>query len=321
MSACTRFVCGASEPVVVGRSLTRTLMLLQPWHPRRNFSIQNNTSSSNTETEAKQYRDRILEASLRKVPQLGWSDEAIGEATREQGLPIALKGLVHGGPSELIFYFLNKCNQQMATIMRKEKKEGKLEGLSVKEVIAKCIRTRLELSSAYVASLPQAVKILSHPSNVSTSLNVLAELSDEICHLTNDRSTNFDWYAKRVVIGGIYSATEVFMLTDKSPNYAETWRFLDRRIEDAIQLAELKDKAETIVGLAATGLFGLFRIAKDTVITTHQTTTSPPTFSTSSSSSSTPTNPSTNHVPASTSSTATTTTTTPSSSSSSSSST
>lgn len=42
-------------------------------------------------------------------------------------------------------------------------------------------------------------------------------LVDEIWHAAGDVATDVDWYAKRAVLGAIYSVTEVYMLTDSSP--------------------------------------------------------------------------------------------------------
>lgn len=42
-------------------------------------------------------------------------------------------------------------------------------------------------------------------------------LIDEICHAAGDEASDIDWYVKRTVIGGIYSTTEIYMLTDNSP--------------------------------------------------------------------------------------------------------
>lgn len=41
-------------------------------------------------------------------------------------------------------------------------------------------------------------------------------LVDEIWHAAGDDASNIDWYVKRTVLGGIYSTTELFMLTDHS---------------------------------------------------------------------------------------------------------
>lgn len=41
-------------------------------------------------------------------------------------------------------------------------------------------------------------------------------LVDEIWHAAGDNGSEIDWYAKRAVLGGIYSAAEIYMLTDGS---------------------------------------------------------------------------------------------------------
>ena len=46
-----------------------------------------------------------------------------------------------------------------------------------------------------------------------------AMLIDEIWHAAGDRTAEIDWYIKRAVLGGIYSASEIFMLTDNSPGF------------------------------------------------------------------------------------------------------
>lgn len=44
-----------------------------------------------------------------------------------------------------------------------------------------------------------------------------AMLVDEIWHAAGDEGSDIDWYVKRSVLGGIYSTTEIYMLTDRSP--------------------------------------------------------------------------------------------------------
>lgn len=41
-------------------------------------------------------------------------------------------------------------------------------------------------------------------------------LIDEIWHAAGDKATDIDWYLKRTILGGIYSTTELYMLTDNS---------------------------------------------------------------------------------------------------------
>lgn len=55
------------------------------------------------------------------------------------------------------------------------------------------------------------------PQNVPSSFKQRAMLIDEIWHAAGDQASDIDWYIKRAVLGGIYSASEIFMLTDNSP--------------------------------------------------------------------------------------------------------
>ena len=42
-------------------------------------------------------------------------------------------------------------------------------------------------------------------------------LVDEIWHVVGDEASDIDCYVKRTVLEGIYSTTEIYMLTDSSP--------------------------------------------------------------------------------------------------------
>lgn len=54
---------------------------------------------------------------------------------------------------------------------------------------------------------------------------------DEIWFAAGDRATDMTWYAKRASLGMVFSATELYMLTDTSPGWEDTWAFLDRRLQ------------------------------------------------------------------------------------------
>ena len=55
------------------------------------------------------------------------------------------------------------------------------------------------------------------PVNVPTSFKQRAMLVDEIWHAAGDSASDIDWYLKRTVLAAIYSTTELYWLTDKSP--------------------------------------------------------------------------------------------------------
>jgi ubiquinone biosynthesis protein COQ9 len=73
---------------------------------------------------------------------------------------------------------------------------------------------------------------MAQPSHLPTALSELSSLSDEIWFLSGDTSVDSSWYTKRASLSAIYAATELFMTTDKSPNFIDTREFLERRFND-----------------------------------------------------------------------------------------
>ena len=79
---------------------------------------------------------------------------------------------------------------------------------------------------------------MAQPSYMPASLHELFLLSDEIWHLAGETAVDSTWYTKRASLAAIYSSSEVFMTTDTSSGFAETQRFLDRRLEDIKAVGE-----------------------------------------------------------------------------------
>lgn len=73
---------------------------------------------------------------------------------------------------------------------------------------------------------------MAQPSHLATAISELSSLSDEIWFLCGDVSVDTSWYTKRASLSMIYAAIELFMTTDKSPDFNDTREFLDRRFED-----------------------------------------------------------------------------------------
>lgn len=62
-----------------------------------------------------------------------------------------------------------------------------------------------------------SVCVQANPVNLPTTIKQRALLMDEIWHAAGDRSSDVDWYTKRAILAGVYSTTELYMLTDISP--------------------------------------------------------------------------------------------------------
>lgn len=82
----------------------------------------------------------------------------------------------------------------------------------------------------------KALAIMAQPSYVPASLKELAKLSDEMWYLAGDKSVDSSWYTKRASLSMVYSASELFMTNDKSPDFVDTHKFLTRRLQDVTAL-------------------------------------------------------------------------------------
>lgn len=174
---------------------------------------------------------------------------------RDVGISPAIVGAFPRKEAALVEFFMDDCLQQLMD--RIDAGEGEqLKNLILSERLAKLVRMRLEMQAPYISKWPQALSIQSQPANVSTSLKQRAVLVDEIWHAAGDTGSDIDWYVKRTVLGGIYSTSEVYMLTDNSPEFRDTWMFVNRRIKDALDLQKTFQEAAYLAEAVGAGMGG-----------------------------------------------------------------
>ncbi|CAG7899599.1 unnamed protein product [Brassica rapa] len=192
--------------------------------------------------EFQEEQARVLSASLRHVARLGWTEEAMMAGSRDVGVSPSIVGSFSRKEAALVEHFMDECLQ---LLVDRVDSGLDLQNLIPSERISKLVRVRLEMQVPYISKWPQALSIQAHPVNVPTSFKQRAMLVDEMWHSVGDGASDLDWYVKRTVLGGVYSTTEIYMLTDDSPaEYRETWEFLDDRVKDAFDLKKSIQEAK-----------------------------------------------------------------------------
>ncbi|EFN81361.1 Ubiquinone biosynthesis protein COQ9, mitochondrial [Harpegnathos saltator] len=212
-------------------------------------------------------KTKILDVSLKFVPDLGWSKQAISagfvvccdilyaECSRKRsrtlrsnvavgaesiGYPGVTHGLFPNGGTALVQHFYSSCNCKLNEILKKEaltiQDDPSRPRKTPEQQIRDAVETRLRMLAPYAKTWPQAMAIMALPPNVPTALANLLTLVDDICYYAGDRSVDFNWYTRRMMLATIYKTTELYMLQDISEDHKETWLFLDRRIKDALQI-------------------------------------------------------------------------------------
>ena len=179
------------------------------------------------------------------------------------------------------------CNREL--VSKLEAMGPEFTSMRVRDKIRTAVRMRLEMVAPYIDSwpqareeprkvadngpnlrdnnpieTPQALAVQAHPRNFSSSARSLLSLVDGIWRAAGDDSKDSNWYTKRALLAGVYTGTELYMLSgefpttlpaserrggpmrkergrsdsaspaDGSPEFADTWEQLDRRIEDVM---------------------------------------------------------------------------------------
>ncbi|PKA62150.1 hypothetical protein AXF42_Ash015034 [Apostasia shenzhenica] len=162
---------------------------------------------------------RVLRAALSHVPKLGWSESAMISGARDVGVSPSIVGSFPRREAALVEFFMDDCLQRLTDRIDSGEE---LNSLILSDRLTKLIRTRLEMQA--------------RPMNLPTSLKQRAFLVDEVWHAAGDQGSDVDWYVKRTVLGGIYSTCEVYMITDRSSDFCDSWNFLEHRVRDAFDL-------------------------------------------------------------------------------------
>ena len=183
--------------------------------------------------ENQDLRDRLLAASLEHVPFDGWSRAAILAGAEELGIEGVLAFNTFADGADLIEAYSRWADRRMLT----ELEALDLEAMKVRERVAAGVRLRLEAVAEDREAVRRGLAFLALPRHGALGLKCLYRTVDAIWYAAGDRSTDYNFYTKRLLLSGVYSSTLLFWLNDSSEDSAESWAFLDRRIGEVLKVA------------------------------------------------------------------------------------
>jgi len=186
-----------------------------------------------SETEA--LRERLIDAAVGHVPFDGWGDKALAAAAQDLAMAPALaRNAFPAGAIEMI-----ECHSRLADRrMVADFEQADKTGLKTREKVALAVRLRLSANTAHREAIRRALTILALPVNAPLATRLLYRTVDAVWYATGDRSTDYNFYTKRMLLAGVYSTTLLYWINDKSPESTETWAFLDRRIGEVMLIPQ-----------------------------------------------------------------------------------
>jgi ubiquinone biosynthesis protein COQ9 len=183
-------------------------------------------------------RSRILAAMLPHVPFDGWTWKSVSRAAKDAGYAEAEAHLAFPeGIREVVTAYSARLDRRMQTAL--DARAAEMVGMKTRERVAFALRLRLESASGEREAIRRLVAFLARPENCGLGTRLLWSSVDAIWRGAGDRSTDFNFYTKRGLLAGVVGATVLYWLTDESEGYADTWSFLDRRIDEVMRIGSL----------------------------------------------------------------------------------
>lgn len=187
-------------------------------------------------------RDRLADAIANEAAFDGWTRTSIRAAARSLNLPAGeVERLFPGGPLDVLAYVSERADQRMVEDLETE---GVLT-LKIRDRIREAIRVRLERHVGNREAARRALALLALPFNGTLALKLLYRTIDAMWYAAGDTSTDFNFYTKRATLAAVYSSTLLYWLNDRSPGSEATWGFLERRIDNVMQIEKLKARVRS----------------------------------------------------------------------------
>lgn len=188
-------------------------------------------------------RRAVLQSALPNIAFDGWCAQVLDEAMADAQVPAAeALDLFPRGVSDLFEFASWSSDQQMLSGLA----GTDLSSQRIREKIALAVRLRIESLADHREAVRKSLAFLAMPGNQLLGARAVGRTVDAMWRGIGDASTDFNFYTKRATLGAVYSSTVLFWLNDDSDGFAETWAFLDRRIENVMQFEKGKAQVKSL---------------------------------------------------------------------------
>jgi ubiquinone biosynthesis protein COQ9 len=135
---------------------------------------------------------------------------------------------------------LEATSESVDAEMEKRLAKLKLAAMPLRGRIAAAVITQLAILKPHKEAVRRAAAHLSLPTNVALGAKLVYRTVDAMWRAAGDVSTDFNFYTKRAILAGVYTATLLHWLADDGADESATDAFLAARIENVMQFEKLK---------------------------------------------------------------------------------
>jgi len=192
-------------------------------------------------------RRDLLAAALTHIPFDGWSAISLNKAARDIGVDAGTAAMAFpGGGGDLLDFFARDADSRMLARVG----ELGVTEMRMRDRIRTVVKTRIDVIAGHKEAERRALSLVAFPQHAALGLKALSRTVDLIWRAAGDTSTDFAFYTKRATLAAVYSATVLHWIADTSEDDADTWAFLDRRIENVMAFEKAKLRVKDKIGSA-----------------------------------------------------------------------
>ncbi|KIN62420.1 RpsU-divergently transcribed protein [Sulfitobacter noctilucicola] len=181
-------------------------------------------------------KQQLLDAALSHVPFDGWSEATFKAAIEDTGVDATVaRAVCPRGAVDLAVAYHHQGDAQMLAAL----KEEDLTEMRFRDRIARAVQLRLQVVTDKEA-VRRGTTLFALPQYAPDGAKLIWGTSDQIWEALGDTSDDINWYTKRATLSGVYSSTVLFWLGDTSEDHSATWEFLDRRVDNVMQIEKIK---------------------------------------------------------------------------------
>ncbi len=192
---------------------------------------------------SKRNLEALLNAVIEDAAFDGWNDETLKSAAKK--LQLSQGEIILAAPegiTTLLKAWADRADLHTANIL----KSTDLSKLKIRERIALGVRTRIEFLKDNKESARRASHAIAAPWRASLGPKLVWNAADTIWAALNDKSTDANWYSKRMVLSGVIATTLSNWLALEEDENNNAWDYLDDRIENVMQFEKAKAKVKQV---------------------------------------------------------------------------
>ena len=184
-------------------------------------------------------RKAVLEEALTQAPFDGWTALMLRRAGASAGADRGtMKVLFPDGVRDCLRFWSELLDASMLDAMQ----GADFKALKIREKVAFSVRARLADMRPHKEAARRAAALFALPSYAGLAARLSWRIADTIWRGLGDMSTDINFYSKRAILSGVWTTTFTRWLGDDSEDEQATMHFLDRRIDNVMQIEKVKAK-------------------------------------------------------------------------------